>query len=104
MGGVSGLLVAAANADDQRPILYLHGGGYCKGSSLTHRDFGWRLSAAVKARVLLLDYRLAPEHPFPTAVTSPLASCQPIVGGGIVGTILVDENVPTAHATGHRFD
>ncbi len=68
LGAVSGLLLAAEGARDDRLILYLHGGGYCLGSSLAHRDFGWRLSAAAQARVLLPDYRLAPEHPFPAAV------------------------------------
>lgn len=62
------LLVAAQSARDDRLILYFHGGGYATGSIATHRDLACRLSAVSGVRVLLVDYRLAPEHPFPAAV------------------------------------
>src|SRR5690606_23893531 len=52
--------------DPSRVILYLHGGGYMFCSALTtHRDLLWRLSQAAECRVLAIDYRLAPENPFP---------------------------------------
>ena len=51
-----------------RVVLYLHGGGYCIGSIATHRNLVSRLALAFGGRVLNLDYRLAPEHPFPAAV------------------------------------
>jgi len=55
--------------DPSRVILYLHGGGYLFCSALTtHRDLLWRLSQAAECRVLAIDYRLAPENPFPAAV------------------------------------
>src|SRR5437867_3915082 len=57
--------VAAPEADQGRAILYLHGGGYVIGSINTHRSLAARISKAAKARVLLIDYRLAPEHPHP---------------------------------------
>ena len=60
--------VCAPNADPARRILYLHGGGYCVASPATFRNFTSRLSAASGMAVLALDYRLAPEHPFPAAV------------------------------------
>ncbi len=82
MGGVAGLLIASPGVDDRRLVLYLHGGGYCTGSSLTHRDFGWRFSAAAGARVLLLDYRLAPEHPFPAAVEDTLTAYRWLLAQG----------------------
>lgn len=65
---IPALLVASGNAADHKLILYFHGGGYVQGSLLTHRDLACRLSAVSGARVLLVDYRLAPEHPFPAAV------------------------------------
>ena len=71
---VTGLLMAAPDVDDQEIILYFHGGGYVNGSSLTHRELGWRLSAAARARVLLLDYRRAPEHPYPAAIEDAVAA------------------------------
>jgi epsilon-lactone hydrolase len=49
-------------------VLYLHGGGYRMGSALAYRAYGSRLAAATGAEVVLPDYRLAPEHPFPAAV------------------------------------
>jgi len=51
-----------------RAILYLHGGGYIQGSITSHQDLAQRISKASKIKVLLLDYRLAPEHPFPAAL------------------------------------
>lgn len=67
-GGVPAEWIAAPGAADDRVILYLHGGGYVIGSIKTHRDMMGRLSRAAKAKVLGLDYRLAPEHPHPAAV------------------------------------
>jgi acetyl esterase/lipase len=67
-GGVPAEWVVAENADHGRVILYLHGGGYVVGSINTHRELASRLSRATAARVLLIDYRLGPEHPHPAAV------------------------------------
>lgn len=66
--GVPAVRVRAAAARGDRAILYLHGGGYVFGSPKSHRDLGEYLSRAAQAEVILLDYRLAPEHPFPAAV------------------------------------
>ena len=66
--GVPAEWVSAPGADASRAVLYLHGGGYAIGSINTHRRLAFDISAASGARVLLLDYRLAPEHPFPAAV------------------------------------
>lgn len=55
-------------------ILYLHGGGYVVGSLNTHRDLAARLGRAAGARVLTIDYRLAPEHPHPAAVDDAVAA------------------------------
>nr|QFQ13834.1 hydrolase [uncultured organism] len=51
-----------------RTIYYLHGGGYVACSPKTHRGFTSQLSLAAQARILSLDYRLAPENKFPAAV------------------------------------
>jgi epsilon-lactone hydrolase len=51
-----------------RSILYLHGGAYVLGSIETHAALAGRLALAAKARCLVPDYRLAPEHPHPAAV------------------------------------
>ena len=67
-GGVPAEWVAAPGFDPERAVLYLHGGGYAIGSINTHRRLAYDISAASGVRVLLIDYRLAPEHPFPAAV------------------------------------
>jgi len=59
---------------DGRTILYFHGGGYIAGSCSTHRDLAARISAACGVRVLVVDYRLAPEHKYPAAVDDGLRS------------------------------
>jgi epsilon-lactone hydrolase len=67
-GGVPAEWVAAPGFDATRAVLFLHGGGYAIGSLNTHRRMAYDISAACGARVLVIDYRLAPEHPFPAAV------------------------------------
>jgi acetyl esterase/lipase len=60
--------VAVGDADVDRTIIYFHGGAYTIGSLNTHRRLVANLSEATGARVLNVDYRLAPEHPHPAAV------------------------------------
>jgi epsilon-lactone hydrolase len=66
--------VKAPGSQTGRAILYLHGGGYVMGSPNTHRSLAGEISRAAQAAVLLLDYRLGPEHPFPAAVEDGVAS------------------------------
>jgi len=82
-GGVKSEWVTAPGADAGRAVLYLHGGGYVIGSINTHRDFASRISRAAKARVLLIDYRLAPEHPFPAAVEDSVAAYRWMLAQGL---------------------
>lgn len=67
-GGVPADWVSTDAAPTGRVVLYLHGGGYVMGSRNTHRGLAGRIARAARARVLLPEYRLAPEHPFPAAV------------------------------------
>jgi epsilon-lactone hydrolase len=66
--GIPAEWVCAPGADQDRVLLYLHGGGYVIGSIHTHKGLIARLSAAAGCRALALDYRLAPEHRYPAAV------------------------------------
>ena len=72
--GVPAEWIYAPNAAEDRVLMYLHGGGYMIGSMRTHRVPLSRLSRASGARVLGLDYRLAPENPFPAALQDSLAA------------------------------
>lgn len=67
-GGVKAEFVKAPNARADQIVLYFHGGGYSSGSPTTHRNLAAHLSAGSGREVLLVDYRLAPEHPFPAAI------------------------------------
>jgi acetyl esterase/lipase len=74
-GGVAGELIATPASQPDRHVLYLHGGSYVTGSPALYRNFTWRIAVATRARVLALDYRLAPEHPFPAALDDAFAAC-----------------------------
>jgi len=73
---VNGEWVSSANSATQPVFFFLHGGGYSAGSCRTHRELAARLSLTSGVRVLLIDYRLAPEHPFPAALEDAVAAYQ----------------------------
>jgi acetyl esterase/lipase len=66
--GIYGFWSAAEGSDPNKRILYLHGGGYVVGSLRGYHCFASHLSAATGASVLVIDYRLAPEHKFPAGI------------------------------------
>jgi len=63
-------------------VLYLHGGGYCMGNMDTHRPVCGRIALAAGARVVMLDYRLAPEDPFPAAIDDAIAAYLELIEEG----------------------
>ncbi len=71
LGGVPVLDLSVDNP--KVTVVYLHGGGYRIGSSKSHGGFCAHLADRLSARVLVVDYRLAPEHPFPAAVDDAVA-------------------------------
>jgi epsilon-lactone hydrolase len=81
-GGVPAVLVATRVSRRDRHILYLHGGGFVIGSSSLYRHLTWRLAAAGRARLLSVDYRLAPEHPFPAALEDAVAAYRWLLADG----------------------
>jgi len=72
--------VSVPSADPDRIVLYLHGGGFVTGSPTAYRSLTSRLSRAAAARVLAVDYRLAPEHLFPAALDDALAAYDGLLG------------------------
>ncbi|HET9855234.1 MAG TPA: alpha/beta hydrolase [Methylomirabilota bacterium] len=62
------------SAVPDRVVLYLHGGGYVIGSPRSHRHLAAAIASAAGTSALLLDYRLAPEHPYPAAVDDATAA------------------------------
>jgi monoterpene epsilon-lactone hydrolase len=81
-GGVPAEWVRAPGARPERAILYLHGGALVMGSPATHRELAARVSAVTGAAVLVPDYRLAPEHPFPAAVQDAIAVYRWLLNSG----------------------
>ena len=69
-------------ADRSRVILFLHGGGYVSGSILSHRQMVAEAGRQAGSRTLALNYRLAPEHPFPAAVDDALAGYRFLLSQG----------------------
>ncbi len=57
---------------EDRVLLYLHGGGYVIGSAHTHRALAGKITKGIMANCLLIDYRKAPENPFPAALDDAL--------------------------------
>ncbi len=74
--GIRSEWVSHPGTKQDRTLVYLHGGGYYAGSLTTHQGLAARIALAADARVLLVDYRLAPEHPFPAAVEDATRICR----------------------------
>ncbi|CAN7187036.1 MULTISPECIES: alpha/beta hydrolase [Paraburkholderia] len=64
-------------------VLYCHGGGYYFCSPLTHRSLVFGLATRANSPVFSLDYRLAPEHPFPAALDDATAAYRKIIADGV---------------------
>jgi monoterpene epsilon-lactone hydrolase len=80
--GVSSLLVGR-QPDDPPKLLHLHGGGYIIGSAFGYRPLAGALSLAADTGVLLPDYRLAPEHPFPAAIEDAVSAYSWMLDRGV---------------------
>jgi acetyl esterase/lipase len=80
---------AADHPAHERCILYLHGGAYIAMSARTHRSVTSRLACWSDARLFALDYRLAPEHPFPAALDDALAAWRALVASGMAPSRIV---------------
>lgn len=89
--GVPGIECRPVDVADDAPILlYLHGGGFRIASALAYRSYGSHLAAVLGARVLLVDYRLAPEHKFPKAVDDCFTVWESLLAEGIdTGRIVI---------------
>jgi len=104
--GVPGVWLTNPTSAPDRVLLYLHGGAYQIGSSHSHGELAARIARSAGTRALVIDYRLAPEHPFPAAVHDALAAYSWLLeeegipassvvvagdsaGGGLVAALLV---------------
>ena len=83
IGGVPCRSIAPEALNTQRTLVYFHGGGYVLPGSSGHAQLAAHLGLVGQCRVILVDYRLAPEHPFPAAVEDAMAVVQALHEKGL---------------------
>src|SRR5438445_2668452 len=83
VGGLRAEWISTPNTERDAALLYLHGGGYVIGSLDSHRHLVAEAGRAAGCWALALDYRMAPEHPFPAAVEDAVAGYRYLLGRGI---------------------
>lgn len=82
LGGVAAEAIEVEDGLGPNRFLHLHGGGYVMGDPGGSRGFTTALALAIQARIVSLDYRLAPDHPFPAAVDDALAAYADLLAQG----------------------
>lgn len=81
-GGVPAEMISRDDSDQSRVTIYVHGGGFVIGSVRTHRVIMSKLASASGGKVLGLEYRMAPENPFPAAVEDTIAAYRWLLSEG----------------------
>lgn len=89
LGGVPGVWFVPREIRRGGVLLYFHGGSYLFGSTRTHADLIARLALAAGVRTFAIDYRLAPEHPYPAALEDALAAFEGLVTSGVAPAQIV---------------
>jgi epsilon-lactone hydrolase len=83
LAGLPAQVFKPEGADPKNVLLYFHGGGYVLGSPNSHANLTARLAVTSDATVVSVDYRLAPENPFPSAVEDGLAAYRALLDEGV---------------------
>jgi len=89
LGGVAAERLRTDNADMSRAILYIHGGGFVGGEPASHRALTWRLADKTATPVYSVDYRLAPEFPFPAGLDDCVTAYRGLLDSGIAASSIV---------------
>lgn len=92
LGDVPCERLAADGHSPTSAILYLHGGGFVAGSPATHRPLTWRLADNLGVPVVVPDYRLAPEHPFPAALDDVVAAYRALRASGATRIVVAGDS------------
>lgn len=90
VGGVPGIWCQPLGADASQVLLYTHGGGFAVGSASSHRKLAAHVAKALGVPALVLDYRLAPEHPHPAGLEDAVSAFLALTERGIA-----PENITT---------
>ncbi|MBC7268267.1 MAG: alpha/beta hydrolase [Streptomyces sp.] len=91
LAGVEAIWALPIDADASKVILYTHGGGFAVGSAASHRKLAGHLAKALGTTAVVIDYRRAPEHPFPAQIEDATAVYRALLDKGYA-----PENIVTA--------
>jgi monoterpene epsilon-lactone hydrolase len=89
LGGVPTAEITIDGTEPRHVILYFHGGVYVIGDAFQAAGLAAQIGRRIRARVISVDYRLAPEHPFPAAVDDALAAYEALLRGGTAPSDIV---------------
>ena len=89
LGGVAAEIIEPVRGTANGTLLYLHGGAFWLGGPHSHRALTTRLALEAGTRVIILDYRLEPEHAYPAALDDCLAAYQALLAQGVVPSQMV---------------
>lgn len=89
LGDVKVWRVAARDASPGNVVLHFHGGGYLIGSAKGSLEYASRLAAAVGGVCYTVDYRLAPEHPYPAAIDDAVCAYRALLARGIAASSIL---------------
>jgi acetyl esterase/lipase len=82
LGGVPAAEITVDGVEPRHVVLYFHGGVYVLGDAFQAAGLASQVGRRTRGRVISVDYRLAPEHPYPAAVDDALAAYEALLGGG----------------------
>ena len=89
VGGVPAADITIDGVESRHVVLYLHGGVYVLGDAFQSAELAAQIGRRVQARVISLDYRLAPEHPYPAAVDDAFAAYEALLRDGVAPSDIV---------------
>jgi epsilon-lactone hydrolase len=89
LGGVPTAVVTVDGIEPRHVVLYFHGGVYVMGDAALAADLASQVGRRTQAKVISVDYRLAPEHPYPAAVDDALAAYRALLDNGIAPSDIV---------------
>jgi epsilon-lactone hydrolase len=82
LGGVPTAEITVDGIESRHLVLYFHGGVYVMGDAFLAADLASQVGRRTRAKVISVDYRLAPEHPYPAAVDDALAAYEALLHNG----------------------
>jgi len=89
LGGVPTAEITVDGVEPRHTVLYFHGGVYVMGDAFLAADLASQVGRRTRAKVISVDYRLAPEHPYPAAVDDALAAYEALLGNGTAPSDIV---------------